>query len=164
MPQAYFYRNSLGVLAEYASSKQELTRAGVERSVEATGYNLTASYVLTGEDASYKGVKPANPYAIGAPGWGALELVGRIGGLEIDNAAFAGTTTGATANRLANPTSQAREAQSYGLGVNWYLTPNAKLTTDYNVTRFDGGGGGTAAAPIDRRDEKALFTRLTIQY
>lgn len=164
VPQAYFYRNSLGVLAEYASSKQELTRAGVERSVEATGYNLTASYVLTGEDASYKGVKPANPYAIGAPGWGALELVGRIGGLEIDNAAFAGTTTGATANRLANPTSQAREAQSYGLGVNWYLTPNAKLTTDYNVTRFDGGGGGTAAAPIDRRDEKALFTRLTIQY
>lgn len=164
VPQAYFYRNSLGVLAEYAVSEQDLTRGGTERSVKNDGYNLVASYVLTGEDASYRGVKPASAYAIGADGWGAVELVARIGSLSIGDAAFTGTTTGATANRLANSVSQASKAESYGAGVNWYLTQNAKLTADYNHTAFEGGGGGTAAAPIDRRDEKAVFTRLTIQY
>ena len=113
--------------------------------------------MLTGEDASYRGVKPSSPFTAGGPGWGAVELVARIGALSIDDAAFAGA---AAADRLANPTSQARKAESYGAGVNWYLTGNAKLTTDFNFTQFDGGGGGTA----DRRDEKALFTRLTIHY
>ncbi len=160
-PQGYFYRNNVGLLAEYVVSEQDLTRGGVERSIKNDGYNVTASYVLTGEDASYKGVKPSSAYAIGAPGWGAVELVARIGGLSVDNAAFAGV---AATDRLANPTSQASKAESYGAGINWYLTQNAKLTADYNYTSFEGGGGGTAAAPIDRRDEKAVFTRLTIQY
>ena len=163
-PQATFYRNSLGLLAEYVVSEQDLSRAGTERSVKNDGYNVVASYVLTGEDASYRGVKPASPYSIDAAGWGAVELVARVGGLNVGDEAFAGTTTGATANRLANPTSQAAKAESYGAGINWYLTQNAKLTADYNLTSFEGGGGGTAAAPIDRRDEKAVFTRLTIQY
>lgn len=160
-PQGFFYRNNVGLLAEYVMSEQDLTRGGVERSIKNDGYNVTASYVLTGEDASYKGVKPSSAYAIGAPGWGAVELVARIGALNVDNAAFAGV---AATDRLASPTSQASKAESYGAGVNWYLTQNAKLTADYNYTSFEGGGGGTAAAPIDRRDEKAVFTRLTIQY
>ena len=163
-PQATFYYNNVGVLAEYTVSEQDLSRAGVERSIKNDAYNVTASYVLTGEDASYKGIKPAAPYTLGGDGWGAVELVARIGALNIDDAAFAGTTTGATANRFANPTSQASNAENYGFGVNWVLTQNAKLTADYNFTQFEGGGGGTAAAPIDRRDEKAVFTRLTIQY
>jgi len=163
-PQAYFYINNIGLLAEYTVSEQDLSRGGVERTVKNDAYNLTASYVLTGEDASFKGVKPARPYAVGAEGWGALELVARIGALDVDNAVFTGTTTGATANRFANPTTQASKAENYAVGINWYLTQNAKLTADYNFTQFEGGGGGTAAAPVDRRDEKAVFTRLTIQY
>lgn len=164
VPQAYFYRNSLGLLAEYAVSEQDLSRSGTERRIKNDAYSITASYVLTGEDAGFKGVKPSAPYAIGADGWGAVELVARVGSLNIDNAAFEGISTGATADRFANPASQASKAESYGAGVNWVLTHNAKLTADFNFTQFKGGGGGTAAAPIDRRDEKAVFTRLTIQY
>ena len=163
-PQAFFYRNALGLIAEYTVSEQDLSRGGTERSIKNDAYELTASYVLTGEDASYKGVKPSAPYSIGGGGWGALELVARIANLDVDNAAFAGTTTGGTADRFANPTSQASKAENYGVGVNWYLTPNVKLTADYNYTTFEGGGGGTATALIDRHDEKALFTRLTLQY
>ncbi len=159
-PQARFYRNSLGALGEYAVSEQDLTRAGVERAVKATAYNLTTTYVVTGEDASFSGVTPSQPYSIGAEGWGAVELVARVGGLKVDDDAFAGTA----ANRLANASSQAESTQSFGVGVNWYLTGNAKVSADYNLTRFEGGGGGPAATPADRRDEKALFTRLTIQY
>jgi len=159
VPQAYYYYNSLGLLAEYAVSEQDLTRAGTERTIKNDAYSVTASYVLTGEDASFKGIKPSAPYAIGTDGWGAVELVARIGALSIDSAAFEGTTAGATANRFANPATQAKKAESYGVGVNWLLTQNAKLSTDFNFTQFDGG-----AATGDRRDEKAVFTRLTIQY
>jgi len=159
-PQATYYFNNLGVLAEYAVSEQDLSRAGVERSVKTTAYNVTTSYVLTGEDASFRGVRPGKPYSIGGDGWGALEVVARVGELRLNNEAFAGTA----ANRFANASTQAEKAQSYGIGLNWYLTQNAKFTTDFNFTEFNGGGGGTVAAPVDRRDEKALFTRLTIQY
>lgn len=157
-PQAYFYRNSFGLLAEYVSSEQTIARTngGAEQSLSNTAYSVTASYVLTGEDASFKGVKPSKPYAIGGDGFGAVELVARVGNLSIDDDAFVGTA----ATRLANPDVSAKKADSYGLGVNWYLTQNAKLTADYNETRFEGG----AAAGADRNTEKALFTRLTIQY
>lgn len=157
-PQAYFYRNSFGLLAEYVSSEQTIARTngGAEQSLSNTAYSVTASYVLTGEDASFKGVKPSQPYAIGGDGFGAVELVARVGNLSIDDDAFVGTA----ATRLANPDVSAKKADSYGLGVNWYLTQNAKLTADYNETRFEGG----AAAGADRNTEKALFTRLTIQY
>ncbi|ROH85977.1 porin [Stagnimonas aquatica] len=157
-PQAYFYRNSLGLLAEYVASEQTIARTngGAEQSLSNTAYSVTASYVLTGEDASFKGVKPSKPYAIGGDGFGAVELVARVGNLSIDDDAFVGTA----ATRLANPDVSAKKADSYGLGVNWYLTQNAKLSADYNETRFEGG----AAAGADRNTEKALFTRLTIQY
>ena len=45
--------------------------------------------MLTGEDASYRGVvKPSEPFSPGKGGWGAWELVGRYGELEIDDDAF----------------------------------------------------------------------------
>ena len=159
-PQAWYYYNSLGLIGEYIQSEQDLTRGGVGKSIKNDAWSVSGSWVLTGEDASYRGVKPSAPYTVGGDGWGALEVVARVGSLDIDNAAFAGATTGATADRLANPASQASKAESYGVGLNWYLTSNAKISADYNETKFDGG----AAAGADRRDEKALFTRLTLQY
>jgi hypothetical protein len=44
--------------------------------------------------------------------------------------------------------------------LNW----NVKLQFDYSRTRFDGGGGGTAAAPIDRPDEQLIFGRVQLAF
>ena len=45
--------------------------------------------MLTGEDASYRGVtRPNHPFTVGSAGWGAWELVARYGELEVDDAAF----------------------------------------------------------------------------
>ena len=156
-PQAWYYYNSLGLIGEYIQSEQDLTRGGVEKSIKNDAWSVSGSWVVTGEDASYRGVKPSAPFTAGGDGWGALEVVARVGSLDVDNAAFAGV---AATDRLANPASQASKADSYGVGLNWYLTSNAKISADYNETKFDGG----AAAGADRRDEKALFTRLTVQY
>lgn len=161
-PQAYWYHNNVGVLAEYVASKQDVRNtvsAGTppvttisEGSFENTAFEITTTYVLTGEDASYRGVvKPSKPFAKGG-GWGAFELKARYGELDVDDDIF---TQG-----FANASSAASKATRFGAGVNWYLTSNVKIALDYNQTQFDGG----AAGGQDRLDEKALFTRLQLAY
>lgn len=161
-PQLYFYRNRFGLLAEYISSEQDLaisnTAAGpgavtsFEESLENTAWQAAVTYVLTGEDSSFRGVsKPARPFTAGGEGWGALELALRYGELEIDEDAFP---------IFANADSAASKASSYTVGLNWYLTSNVKAVANYTHTEFDGG----AAAGADREDEKTVFARLQLAF
>ncbi len=150
-PQGYFYRNGFGLLAEYAVSRQEVRVGGTVADLEHTAWQATASWVLTGEDASYRGVTPARPFAPGRDGWGAWELVARYGELEVDDAAFP---------LYADPAASARHAGSWVAGVNWYLNSNLKLVLNYLHTGFEGGAAGGA----DREDEKAVFTRLQVAF
>ena len=156
-PQGYFYRGPFGLLAEYVVSEQDVRLAGgandgVQRSIRNDAYGATASVVLTGEDASYKGVvRPNHPFRIGEAGWGAFELVGRYGRLDIDDDAFP---------LFADPAKSAASASSWTIGVNWYLTGNVKLVANYSQTFFDGG----ASNGQDREDERALFTRLQFSF
>lgn len=151
-PQGYFYRNSFGLLAEYIVSKQALDVSGVSEDLENKAWQATASYVLTGEDASYRGVvKPSNPFKPGEDGWGAFEVVGRYGVLDVDDDAFP---------LFADPAVSASKAKAWTLGLNWYLTSNLKLVLNYLDTRFEGG----AAAGADREDEKAIFSRLQVAF
>jgi phosphate-selective porin OprO/OprP len=156
-PQGYYYAGPFGLMAEYIVSAQELllasgVNAGVRRDIENDAYGVTASIVLTGEDASYKGVaKPDRPFTIGAAGWGALELVARYGRLDIDDDAFP---------LFADLARSAATASSWGLGLNWYLTSNFKLVANYTQTTFDGG----AAGGRDREDEQAFFTRAQFSF
>jgi phosphate-selective porin OprO/OprP len=156
-PQGYYYTGPFGLMAEYIVSAQELllasgVNAGVRRDIENDAYGVTASIVLTGEDASYKGVaKPDHPFTIGAAGWGALELVARYGKLEIDDAAFPW---------FADPARSAAQASSWSLGLNWYLTSNFKLVANYSQTTFEGG----AAGGLDREEEQAFFTRAQLSF
>lgn len=156
-PQGYYYAGPFGLLAEYIVSAQELrlasgANAGLRRDIGNDAYGVTASVVLTGEDASYKGVaRPDHPFTIGAAGWGALELVARYGRLEIDDAVFPW---------FADPARSAAQASSWGLGLNWYLTSHFKLVANYTQTTFEGG----AAGGLDREDEQAFFTRAQFSF
>src|SRR5690606_36158197 len=150
-PQGYFYRNGFGLLAEYASSSQEVRVGGSTAELEHTSWQATASWVLTGEDASYRGVTPARPFAPGRDGWGAWELVAPHGQLEVADAAFP---------LVPDPGIPARAAHAWVAGVNWYLNSNLKLVLNYLQTGFDGGAAGGA----DRENEKAVFTRLQVAF
>ena len=151
-PQGYYYRNAFGLLAEYIVSTQEVSAGGVREELSNKAWQATASYVLTGEDAGYRGVvKPSRPFNPGTGGWGAFEVVGRYGVLEVDEDAFP---------LFADPDASAREAKSWTLGLNWYLNSNLKLVLNYMQTSLDGG----AVAGADREDEKALFTRLQVAF
>jgi len=150
-PQGYYYRNAFGFLGEYIVSQQEVALGAQRADLENTAWQATASYVLTGEDAGYRGVtRPSHP--VGKDnGWGAWELVGRYGVLDVDDAAFP---------LFASADVAARRAEAWTFGVNWYLTSNLKLVFNYSQTRFDGG----AVAGADREDEKAVFSRLQVAF
>jgi phosphate-selective porin OprO and OprP len=154
-PQLYFYRGPFGLLAEQMTSKQDVSRNGVADTFEHKAWQVGASWLLTGEDAFYKGIKPNVPYAVGAGGWGAFELALRHGVLDTDDDAFAGG-----AASFADPAKSVSEARTDALALNWYLTGNARITLDYEKTRFDGGAAGGA----DRLDEKLLLTRLQVAF
>ena len=152
-PQAYFYRGRFGLLGEYIVSKQDVAAParGVEDTLSNRAWQLLGGVVLTGEDASYRGVaKPAHPFTPGGPGWGAFELVARYGRLTIDDDAFP---------LFADPTKAVAAESGWGLGLNWYLTSNFKLVANYTQTSFDAALG---AAP--REDEKAFFTRAQFSF
>ena len=150
-PQLYFYRGSFGLLAEHASSEQEVSLNGVAATFEHEAWQVVASYVLTGEDESFKGLRPNVSYAVGAPGWGAFELSARHGALDIDDGVF-GT--------YADPAVSVSKAVNTGVALNWYPTANVRISLDYEHTAFDGGAAGGA----DRLDEKALLTRLQLAF
>jgi phosphate-selective porin OprO and OprP len=160
-PQGYYFVGRFGLLASYTDSRQELTRAGVERTVENSGYLLQASYVLTGEAASLRGVTPSRPFHWGGEGWGALEIAARISGLKIGRHAFSGSP----ADRLANPSSSARQVTSTTLGANWYLNRNLKAVFNYEFSEFEGGGDGTAGpGAVTAHQEHAIFARAQLGF
>ena len=148
-PQGWFYRNGLGLQGEYIVSRQEVARDGRQTGLEHRAWQATASYVLSGEDASYRGVTPVRPFGVNG-GHGALELTARYGELDIDDAAFP---------FYADPATAATRARAWTLGANWYLTANLKLATNYLHTRFD-AATGQAVLP----DEKAVFSRLQVSF
>jgi phosphate-selective porin OprO/OprP len=154
-PQFYYYHNRLGLMGEWISSEQELqvgSAANTHASLENRAWQLTGSWVLTGEDASYRGVvKPRRPFTLDGEGWGAFELVARYGELEIDEDAFP---------LYADPNTSARRSQAWGLGINWYLNSNLKLVLNYTDASFDGG----APLGADRPDEEAIFSRLQVSF
>ncbi len=153
-PQAYYYRNAFGLQAEYIESEQELLIPGAADSrveLAHSAWQLTGSWVLTGEDAGYRGVvKPNHPFAVGGEGWGAFEVVGRYGELDIDDEAFP---------RYADPATAATRSRAYGIGLNWFLTSNLKLAFNHTRASFDGGAAGG-----DRDDEKTFFSRVQVAF
>jgi len=156
-PQAYYYHGPLGLLGEYVTSEQEVrliggANAGRVKHLENQAWQVVGSWVLTGEDASYKGVaRPNHPFTVSGAGWGAFELVARYGQLDIDDNAFP---------LFANPATSASGIDAWTIGLNWYLTQNLKLITNYTQATFDGG----AAAGADREDEKSVFTRAQVSF
>ena len=159
-PQAYYYVGSFGALAEYVESEQDVSRqltTTTKRSgrVDNSAYQVSLSYFLTGEAATFNSIAPRTTFHVGGGGWGAWEVVARYSALKIDNAAFAGG-----AQSFADPTASPRNARATGVGINWWLNANVKWVLDYEVTQFEGGAAGNGNRP----DERALTTRFALTF
>lgn len=157
-PQFYYYYGRLGVLGEYTEVSQDVSRVvttGVrEGTIDTNAWQLAASWFLTGEEAAYRGFKPKTTFSLSDGTWGAFEVVARVQALEVDEAAFGGGD-----DSFADPTAAAQEANSWGVGLNWYLNENLKWMLDYERTSFEGG-----AIDGDRPDEDAVQLRLALGF
>lgn len=153
-PQAYYYRGPFGVMTEYASVTQDVARSGTSAQLKNDAWQIAASWLLTGEEASYQGVKPNRPYAPGAEGgWGAFELLARVQENTIDKDAFNGFADTTKAN--------ASKASTWGVGLRWYLSPFSNFAVNYDRTTFTGGSG---ALGLDGKSEQLLVGRYQIAF
>lgn len=158
-PQFHYYRGPFGLIGEYAQVSQDVSRATAtglrSDSVDIEAWQLTASWIVTGEANGYRRPRPSRPFTVDGGGTGAVEIAVRYNQLEIGDEAFAGG-----ADSFADPAVSVRKAQAWGVGVNWYLNANLKWAINYEQTSFDGG------APLggDRPDEKVILTRIAVGF
>ena len=156
VPQAYYYWGPFGVFGEYAVSSQTIRRDAKTAAATTTTFatvnnntwQVSASYVLTGEENTWKGIKPLNPFSLANNTWGAVEVAGRIGQLTLSDELFPSFATAASAKR----------ASSWGAGLNWYLNRNIKVNLDYEQTHFR--GGSTKGGAVTAQDEQIIFSRV----
>jgi phosphate-selective porin OprO and OprP len=199
-PQANYYHGPFGLITEYARVNQEVSLTsrndasggtvdnvpvgflnGTKKSLSHDAWQVAVSYLITGEDASFKGVKPKHDFDLDKGGWGAWELVARYSEINLDNDTFknrldqyAGENrSGANAinSAFSDATLSAKSAKSWTAGVNWYLNSNAKIALNYSQTSFDGGASSNGATANtsgsnikDRPDEKALLARFQVAF
>ena len=154
-PQGSYYYGPLGVFGEYVISDQEVRNVpkGLTADLHNTAWDVTGSWLLTGEDASPSGVVPKHPFDPRRGQWGALQLVGRYAQLNVDKAAFP---------NFADPGTSASAAHSWAAGLNWYLNRNVRLDASFSRTTFDGGNG--AKATVTKQPEQVLFTRIQLAF
>jgi phosphate-selective porin OprO and OprP len=214
-PQAYYYNGPFGLLAEYARVSQDVSLAsggsvaaggagttalstaqttrlnGSNKTLNNDAWQIAATYLITGEDSSFKSIKPKHDFDLDKGGWGAWELALRYSELNVDSDTFTNAsgvlakqtsadTNAAIGDSFADPTFSAKKAQTWTAGVNWYLNSNAKIVLNYEQTSFIGGAGtglayntatgasngynATTNKVANRPDERALFARFQVAF
>ncbi len=184
-PQASYYYGPFGLITEYARVNQDVSLLTNTNSNTATvispntdkklshdAWQVAVSYLITGEDASFKGVKPKQDFDLDKGGWGAWELVARYSEINLDDDTFKNKAGTSYSNgTYANLSESAKSAKTWTAGVNWYLNSNAKIALNYSHTSFDGGAGvGTTAVNAsgsnirDRESENALLARFQVAF
>ena len=135
-PQVFYYYKSLGILAEKVNSQEELEYKGNGNNYYRDkptnrAWEVTGTYVLTGENASYNGVTPDNDFNPSSGHWGAFELVGRYGELKLDSSIFS--------EGFANLNTSISKENAWATGINWYLNRNVKMALGFEQTKFRRG-------------------------
>ncbi|MBC8003632.1 MAG: porin, partial [Opitutaceae bacterium] len=155
-PQGYYFVGPFSLLAEFVLSGQEVRRSALTTDLIHKAWQVVAGWVLTGEDAAFTGVTPRKPFNLAEGGWGAFQIVGRFGELDIDNDTFPA---------FANPAASASHAQAWAVGLNWFLNKNIRASTSFSRTTFSGGGNGSSGpGAVTQQPEEVLFTRLQLAF
>ena len=170
-PQGYYYVGPFGLLADFVDDTQRSVLLTTKSYTTGTGkkktthkytvanyetfanhaWQIQAGFLLTGENESYYGVKPARAFNPSEGGWGAWEIKARFGSLNVDPDVFK--------DKFASSTTAAESATEYGGGLNWYLSQNVKLDFEYLWTTFYKG-----SADRNRPGEGAFLTQAQIAF
>jgi phosphate-selective porin OprO/OprP len=147
-PALFYYYKSFGAFAEYMRTTQQVARAGNSYDVTNDGWEVTGSYVFTGEAASDRGVHPAHPLDPSTGQWGAFQVVARYSQLRVDPLAFE--------HGLAAQAASAK-ASAFAAGADWYPVAIVKYYVMIERTTFS---GGSSARPA----ENVLILRMQLAF
>ena len=141
-------------MAEYVWSESWVKKAstGTRARFSGEAWQATATFTLTGEKASFTGVRPSEAFEPVKGKWGALELAGRVNGIDIGTEAFQ--------EGILDPTKSVRKAFAWTIGLNWILSRNIKQVVNVERTTFIGGAQGGASRPA----ENAFFIRTQVSF
>jgi phosphate-selective porin OprO/OprP len=148
-PQAYAYVGPVGLQLEYTRTRQAVVLGATEGDASVFAWQVAANVVVTGENASFEGVKPDD--AVGDGGVGAFELAARVSQLNPSEEIFV--------DDFADGDRSADVALAWAVGATWHLARPVKLQLDFERTTFK---RGVAPNPDDRPAENALLTRLQL--
>ena len=129
-PAVFYYYKSFGAFGEYVRSTQEVERSSSTSEIANEGWEITGSFLLTGEAASDRGVRPRHVFDPATGNWGALQLAARYSQLRVDPLAFTNGLAAANASRTAS---------AFTIAANWYPTAFLKYYATFERTSFDGG-------------------------
>jgi phosphate-selective porin OprO/OprP len=116
--------------------------------------------MLTGEKNSFFGIKPERIFDPSAGTWGAFQVAARWSELTIDHSTFQNYTNGGGDFYLSSPTASVHGAQSWALGLNWFLNDNVKIMNNYEQPCFSGGTVNNADRPLER----VFFSRVQLAF
>jgi phosphate-selective porin OprO/OprP len=146
-PSAFYYYKSFGAFAEYAHNRQAVLGPSAFANLTQTAWEVTGSYVLTGEATSDRGVIPAKPFDPALNHWGALQIVVRHSRITLDPTAFTDALASSTSSQTASAT---------GVSALLYANPYVKYVFSYERTVFDDNPRGK------RPPEHAVVFRLQL--
>jgi phosphate-selective porin OprO/OprP len=150
LPQMSYRYKQFAMIGEWTLSNQSVSFGGSHAQLLHQAWQLSSTYVLTGEYAGLRGgVVPQQSIFDG--GIGAWEVAARIGGMVMDKDSFP---------TFANPADSAESVIGTGLGLNWYPDPSLRVMLNYEYSDFEGG------APLgqDKPDAHAVFARIQFEY
>ncbi|HET6202532.1 MAG TPA: porin [Planctomycetota bacterium] len=153
--EAAWLSGPFALYGEAMRAEQRMEGAGGEADVRAGGGYAAASWVLTGEKKSFKGVRPERPFVPGKAGAGpgALQAAARISELRLDEDLVSAG--------LVAPSAFPGRVRSVDVGLNWYALYEARLKVHWLRTSFEEpiAAGGDA-----RRSEDALLLQFQVNF
>ncbi len=168
-PVVYYYDGPFGGYGDFAVSSIRALRtvtgtgAGTgtrTATLENEAWQVVGSYVLTGEDASYTGVRPKTNLSFHDHTWGAFQVVARYGQMTLDNNYY--TSAGRSTSVDGAFASQGpRTVSDIGVGLNWYLNTNVKAQFQYD---YNGYTGGRWPVNPENADQNAFLTQLQLAF
>jgi len=167
VPQAYYYVGPFGAMGEYGRTESHIKGTlgtapnpitHPDADERTRGWFVQASYVLTGEDASYKAVVPIDNFDPLNGRWGAFEIAGRVSNVDVNDGPLKAKLAKGSDNTWA-----------YTGGLNWYLNKNFKVQFNYERADFSRGVGGTSSAfgiagTKTQKHEDVLLTRFQLSF
>lgn len=132
--EAAWFCGPASVKGEYIHIEQDMNTVA-SGTVSLSGYYISGTWLLTGEPKSFGTVRPKSPVlfdtvdASEASGAGAFEFAWRVSELELDR--------DLVDLGLVPMAMYPGRVRTFDVGINWYLTPHARMLTHLVYTDYE---------------------------